>query len=140
VTLQHWSGTLVDAHCAGEGGSAAGSSAAAQSGDRSDAGNQNASTSDPADTNAGGHGKGHRSRAKASDTQKCPVTSSTGAFGLMTKDGQTLRFDDVGNARAAQEIKNKQKWSKQLSDGKPIHVKVDGSMDSNNTITVTDIH
>jgi hypothetical protein len=85
----------------------------------------------------GRHHKGHRNRDVG--TQNCPVSSSTSMFALKTQDGQLLRFDSVGNARAAAELKNKQKWTKDLADGKPIRATVDGIM-SGDTVTVTDVH
>ena len=85
----------------------------------------------------GRHHKGHRNRDAS--TQNCPVSSSTSMFALRTQDGQVLRFDSVGNARAAAELKNKQKWTKDLADGKPIRATVDGIM-SGDTVTVTDVH
>ena len=85
----------------------------------------------------GRHHRGHRNRDAS--TQNCPVSSSTTMFALKTQDGQLLRFDSVGNARAAAELKNKQKWTKDLADGKPIRATVDGMM-SGDTVTVTDVH
>jgi hypothetical protein len=86
----------------------------------------------------GRHHKGRRNR-DAAQTQSCPVSSSTTMFALKTQDGQVLRFDAVGNARAAAELKNKPKWSKDLAEGKPIRATVDGMM-SGDTVTVTDVH
>lgn len=60
-------------------------------------------------------------------------------FALKTPDGQVLRFDAVGNTRAAAELKNKPKWTKDLAEGKPIRATVDGML-SGDTVTVTDVH
>ena len=86
----------------------------------------------------GRHHKGRRNRG-ASEIQSCPVSSSTTMFALKTQDGQVLRFDSVGNTRAAAELKNKPKWTKDLAEGKPIHATVDGML-SGDTVTVTDVH
>jgi hypothetical protein len=167
--INHWKGTLVDASCAGgarsaassattttattdQSGSANRTSVTNQSGTTPDqsgitTGTQNApATATSSDQTASGqtttvdngrHHKGHRSRDAS--TQSCPVSSSTSMFALKTQDGQVLRFDSVGNARAAAELKNKQKWTKDLADGKPIRATVDGMM-SGDTVTVTDVH
>lgn len=85
-------------------------------------------------------GKGSRSRSKNMQTMSCPVTSSTTAFALMLDDGRSLKFDAVGNNRAAEELKNKQKWTKDMNEGKPIHARVSGTMSPDGKVTVTDIH
>ena len=167
--ISQWKGTLVDASCAAGAKSTTSSTASstdqAGSANRSSVTNQSGTTPDqggittgtqnppatttssdqnPSDQNTtvdtGRHNKGHRNRKKdASQTQSCPVSSSTSMFALKTQDGQVLRFDAVGNARAAAELKNKPKWTKDLADGKPIKATVDGMM-SGDTVTVTDVH
>ena len=72
-------------------------------------------------------GRGSRSRSKNTQTMSCPVTSSTTAFALMLEDGRSLKFDSVGNSRAADELKNKQKWTKDMNEGKPIHALLGGA-------------
>jgi hypothetical protein len=167
-TITHWKGILVDASCASgakstastvttsttdQSGSANRSSVTNQSGTTPDqsgitTGTQNppAATTTSSDQTAssqtttidsGRHHKGHRNRDASA--QSCPVSSSTSMFALKTQDGQVLRFDSVGNARAAAELKNKPKWTKDLADGKPIKATVDGMM-SGDTVTVTDVH
>jgi len=136
-----------------QAGSANRSSVTNQSGTTPDQGGITTGTQNPpatttsSDQNASGqttsvdtgrHHKGRRNR-DASQTENCPVSSSTSMFALKTQDGQLLRFDSVGNARAAAELKNKQKWTKDLAEGKPIRAKVDGIM-SGDTVTVTDVH
>jgi hypothetical protein len=166
-TISHWKGTLVDATCAAgaksttssassttdQAGSANRSSVTNQSGTTPDQGGITTGTQNPpattssSDQNASGqtttvdtgrHHKGHRSR-DASQTESCPVSSSTTMFALKTPDGQVLRFDAVGNTRAAAELKNKPKWTKDLAEGKPIRATVDGML-SGDTVTVTDVH
>jgi hypothetical protein len=68
--------------------------------------------------------------------QACSVSNSTTAFALKTKEGQLLKFDGVGNTRAAEELKVK--WAQNLSAGKPIHAKVSGSVNGD-TVTVTSV-
>ena len=60
-------------------------------------------------------------------------------FGLKLDDGTVLKFDAVGNNRAASELSAKTKWSKELSENKPVKAKVSGIKTSDG-ITVTDIH
>jgi len=50
-----------------------------------------------------------------------------------------VRFDLVGNQRAQDELKNNKHWSKDLSAGKPIKVKVYGVM-SGDKLVVSSIH
>lgn len=166
--ITHWKGTLVDASCASGArsttsstvntsttdlsGSANRSSVTNQAGTTPDQSGITTGTQNPAATttssdqtassqsttvDSGRHHKGHRNRDVSN--QNCPVSSSTSMFALKTQDGQVLRFDSVGNARTAAELKNKQKWTKDLADGKPIKATVDGIM-SGDTVTVTDVH
>jgi len=167
ATVGHWKGTLVDANCAGghasgaadrsansdQNSSSATPSTAAtndQSGTASSNPTANQNTQSSTDANAaaasgqtdsteGKHHKGHRNRAASADqSQGCQVTSGTKNFALKTKEGQLYRFDDVGNMRAAQELQNKKKWTKDMSDGKPVIAKVSGNLNGD-TITVIEI-
>lgn len=123
--VQSWTGVLVDANCAA-GGGAANSQAAADSGAQSK--NEAVDSGRPE--------KGHKK--KHGEMQSCPVSSSTSAFALKTKDGQVMKFDAVGNARAAEELKTKGSWSKDIAGGKPVHAKVSGTLNGD-SITVTSI-
>lgn len=113
AAIQQWSGTLMDANCAG--------------------GSQATSESESAGVDKGRPEKGHK---KNQEVQSCPVSSSTTAFALKTKSGQVMKFDGIGNARAAEDLKNK--WAKELSAGKPIHTKVSGTL-SGDTVIVTSL-
>jgi len=73
---------------------------------------------------AGGTAQAPAANSKADQSQGCTVSANTKEFALRTKDGQTLKFDAVGNDRAEQAIKNKKKWTEQASSGKPIHATV----------------
>jgi len=103
VKTQTYSGTLVDASCAGSG-----SAAAAR-----------------APTGAGGK-------------PGCALSASATQFALQMKDGQTVRFDDVGNTRAQDAMKARKKWSDSVSANKPLRVKVGGLM-SGDKLTVVSI-
>ena len=49
-----------------------------------------------------------------------------------------MKFDSVGNIRAAEMLKSKANWTKDLSAGKPIHAKVSGTL-SGETVTVASL-
>ena len=101
-------GTLVDLGC---GGSA--SAASAQS-----AGTGSTAGGAPAAT-----GTANRSASDAS----CPVTANSSQLGLKEeKTGQVVRFDLVGNQRAQDALKTNKNWSKNLTENKPIKVKING--------------
>jgi hypothetical protein len=117
VAIQHWSGTLMDANCAG------GEQSTSESGAKTES----------AGVDKGRPEKGHKKNPEA---QSCTVSSSTTAFALKAKSGQVIKFDVVGNARAAEDLKSK--WTKELSAGKPIHAKVSGTLNGD-TVTVTAI-
>jgi len=78
------------------------------------------------------------SGAAADASKGCAVSSSTKEFALRTKDGQTLRFDSVGNDRVAEALHNKKKWNDLVSAGKPIEIKVNGAV-SGDKLTVLSI-
>ena len=124
VMIQQWRGTLVDASCSGTKNSSSSS--------ESSTSDQNASV------DTGRPHKGHRNRAGKTSEPGCAVASSTSMFALQTDNGQVMRFDAIGNARAAEALKSKEKWTKDLSANKPIHAKVSGTM-AGDTITVTSI-
>lgn len=128
--VRSWRGTLMDANCAaGTGASspAAESSTAEKDTKSADSDSQDAKPAKP-------H-KNHRNRVDP-QAQACSVSNSTSAFALKTKDGQVLKFDGVGNNRAAEVLKTK--WAQNLSAGKPIHAKVSGSVNGD-TVTVTSV-
>ncbi len=110
MKTQSYSGTLMDASCAGS--SAAPSTAASASADRS---------------------------APSADTPSCPVSASTTQFAIKLKDGQTAKFDSVGNMRAQEAFKMHKKWSDSASASKPVRVKVSGVM-SGDKLTVVSIN
>lgn len=134
VAIQNWKGTLADANCAAGSGSTASTPAADQSQKAPDqaAGTEQGATADQPSK------KWHRDK-NASQVQSCPVTTSTTTFALMTADGKTLKIDSIGNMRVAEELKTKQKWVKDVNEGKPVHASISGTMDGD-VITVTSIH
>ena len=114
---QSYKGTLVDASCAGS----VTQQAPAAKADSTAADRDDASKS-----------------GKSAGEQSCAVSANTKEFALRTKDGRVLRFDSVGNDRAADAIKNQKKWSAAVSAGKAITVKVGGaSLDGDNLTVIT---
>ena len=125
ANVQSWRGTLVDANCAAGGGSASSQPA-----------KDEAAESKAVDS--GRPEKGHKGNKGQGEAQSCPVSYSTTAFALKTKEGQVMKFDAIGNARAAEELKTKSSWSKDVAAGKPVRAKVTGILNGEN-ITVTSI-
>ena len=120
--IQQWRGTLVEATCAG--------ASATKPEDSSGSAEQTPSVDS---------GRPKKGQAKGESAPAgCTVTNSTSAFALQANGGQVLKFDSVGNIRAAEMLKNKTNWTKDLSAGKPIHAKVSGTL-SGDTITVTSL-
>src|SRR6202049_4089860 len=71
-----------------------------------------------------------RSESSHSETTKdadCPVTTTTTSFGLMTPDGQYMRFDQPSNTRIIETVRTNKTWSKDMSDRAPIRVRVVGT-------------
>lgn len=126
MKTQNYSGTLADATCATAG--AATPAAATSSTEASGA------TEKPKAT------AGDANRATASDAgQSCSVSASTSQFALKLKDGQIVKFDDVGNQRALETLKSKKKWSDDAAAQKPIHASASGVLNGDR-LTVVSIH
>ena len=70
-------------------------------------------------------------------TPECALSSSTKAFALRGKDGQVLRFDAVGNARAEEAIKNNKKWNVAASGGKTIQASVSGHVEGDRLLVLS---
>jgi len=66
------------------------------------------------------------------------VSSTTSQFALKTKEGSVMRFDDVGNSRVQEAMKNHKKWTDASTANKPVKVKVTGVM-SGDRLTVMSI-
>ena len=139
--IQKWHGTLVDAACMSGGAtSMAAPSVTTTTTETTSRDSSTETTETTTDTSNKRHHKEHRSRMnESSSRQTCPVSTNTGTFGLKLDDGTFLKFDPVGNTRAASELNAKQKWTKELGENKPIHAKVNG-IPNGDTIIVTDIH
>lgn len=113
-----YKGVLVDMSCAGS--SASTSTSTSATADRS--ASPSTSTSSP-----------------SSDSSNCAVTANSQNLGMKLDNGQTVRFDLVGNQRAQDELKNNKRWNKDVTAGKPVHAKVSGVLNGDKLI-VASIH
>ncbi len=113
VKTQTYSGTLIDASCAGSGPAAATTSTSSKGSAGSSP--DSAAATSSADRSAG-----------SGSSPSCAVAAGTTQFALKTKDGNTVRFDDVGNARVQEAMKTHKKWTESASASKAIHVKASG--------------
>ena len=118
MKTQTYSGTLMDASCAGGGTSAASSSSSTSS-----------TTSSSADRTA-------NDQSSSAGSGSCNLSASSSQFALKMKDGKVVRLDDVGNLRVQEAMKMHKKWTE---GGKPVHVKASGVM-SGDQLTVVSIN
>lgn len=58
---------------------------------------------------------------------QCPVTTTTTSFGLITPEGRIVRFDDSGNTRVVEMVKNNKDWKEYVEGRKPVRVHVVGT-------------
>jgi hypothetical protein len=57
---------------------------------------------------------------------ECPVTVTTTTFGLLTPEGQYVRFDEPSNTRIIEIVKGNKVWTREITDRAPIKVRVVG--------------
>jgi len=144
VKTQNYKGTLVDATCAGSGGSpsakAQTGSATAETNAATNSASADRTSKDRASSDSTASADTGKSKSSGGDQgQACSASSSTTQFALKTKEGRTLAFDEVGNQRAQQTLKEKKKWSEASSAGKPIQAKVSGVVEGDK-LTVMSIN
>ena len=72
-----------------------------------------------------------QTRHTTTERTDCPVTTTTTAFGVMTPDGQFVRFDDPSNTRVVEIIKNNKHWHDAMSRHEPVKVRVVGTRNGN---------
>ena len=65
------------------------------------------------------------------------MAATTSQFALKTKDGNTVRFDDVGNVGVQEAMKTHKKWSDSASASKAIHVKANGVLNGDKLTVVS---
>src|SRR5579863_3450353 len=58
---------------------------------------------------------------------ECPVTTTTTSFGMLTPEGQVVRFDDAGNTRVIEMVKSNKDWKNYIEGRKPVRVHVVGT-------------
>ncbi len=69
--------------------------------------------------------------------KECMASANTNEFGLKTKDGKVVKFDDVGNARVKEVMKTRKHWTESASANKPIKVKASGVMSGEKLVVVS---
>ena len=73
-------------------------------------------------------------RSAGESGESCAVSANSTQIGMKMSDGRTVRFDLVGNQRAQDGLKNNKHWTKDLSDGKPVHATVQGALNGDKLI------
>ena len=72
--------------------------------------------------------------ANRSSGSECAATANSQTLGLKMDNGQTVRFDLVGNQRAQDGLKANKGWSKNLTENKPLKVKIHGVLQGDKLI------
>lgn len=73
---------------------------------------------------------------QTTEVTECPVTTTTTTFGLLTRDGRLIRFDDASNTRVVQILRGNRDWETYLSNRTPLRVSVVGT--SNGDVAVVE--
>jgi hypothetical protein len=144
-----YKGTLVDLACGSSGASAsaarqpdtnmasrsAGQTGATGSAGSSQAGSSAAGSSTAGSSTAGGSMAGAAGSANRSASGgDCPVTANSTQLGLKMDNGQVVRFDLVGNQRAQDGLKTNKGWNKNMTNNKPVKVKISGILQGDKLI------
>jgi hypothetical protein len=77
-------------------------------------------------------------RTETSIVATCPVTERTTTFGIVSRSGQYMAFDQPGSERVVEMVKKHHQWHMYITEKKPIAVRVVGTP-SGNTIVLRDI-
>ena len=67
----------------------------------------------------------------------CPVTTTTTSFGLLTPEGQYVRFDQPSNTRIIDVVKSNKEWNRDIADRAPIKVRVIGTANGDAVVVDT---
>ncbi len=78
-------------------------------------------------TNSEGQTSTTRTETTHNEHVDCPVVTSTTSFGLLTPDGQYVRFDQPSNTRIVEVVKTNKSWSKAMGEHAPLRVNVVGT-------------
>jgi hypothetical protein len=73
----------------------------------------------------------------AAGSKTCSLSANATQFAIQTKDGQTMRFDDIGNVRAQEALKAHKKWTESITANKPLRVKVGGVLNGDKLTVVS---
>jgi len=70
-----------------------------------------------------------RTETKKTTTEHvdCPVTTTTTTFGLLTPEGQVVRFDEPSNTKIVEVVKSNKKWNEYITRHDPVKVRVVGT-------------
>lgn len=137
-----YKGTLVDLSCGSTSGAADRTSTATTGASTATAGQSGSAASGqsttPGASTAGGSMASSAAGAAGTANRvaggECTPTANSTNLGLKMDNGQTVRFDLVGNQRAQDGLKNNKSWSKNLSANKPLKVKVSGVLQGDKLI------
>ena len=69
-----------------------------------------------------------KTETKTTVVTECPVSTTTKSFGLLTPDGKYIRFDEAGNSRIVETIKNNKTWTTSVTERKPITTRIVGTV------------
>lgn len=127
-----YSGTLVDASCAGPDAAGDSSATASNSSSSSSSSNYAANSGLATATNSA-----DRSSTAGTGPTTCAVSSTTAKFALKTKEGVTYRLDDVGNSRVQEAMQKNKKWRESASANKEIKVKAKGMVSGGKLIVMS---
>src|SRR5437879_3674158 len=102
TTTTTWNGTLIDASC-----------------QATHTEHHESTTTRPNETTT--------TKTDSHQTTDCPVTTTTTSFGLMTPEGQYIRFDQPSNTKIVEVVKSNKEWNRYMSDRQPFKVRVVGT-------------
>jgi hypothetical protein len=105
TTKTTWNGTLVDAVC-----------------QTTHSVRKESSTSNPNESTAR-----TETTQTTTDTTDCPITTTTTSFGLLTREGKFVRFDDPSNVKVIEIAKSNKEWKQAMEGKKPVKVQVVGT-------------
>ena len=105
TTTTNLNGTLIDAGCY----------------------NQHTETTEHSASNPDENTTRTKTTKTTTDKVQCPVTTTTTTFGLLTPEGQVVRFDEPSNTKIVEIVKGNKRWSQYMTAGQPIKVKVHGA-------------
>jgi hypothetical protein len=151
MKTQTYKGVLVDLACGSGSGSASASAGTAGAGQADTSGTASRSQGQPgaAGSTASGSAAGSSSTAggsmagsQAGSTGtasraaggECPATPNSTQLGLKAENGQVYRFDLVGNQRAVDALKTNKGWNKNMTNNKPVKVKISGVLQGDKLI------